>query len=81
MALRSAFEEAGTTVAVLKEQRDARRQTPTTTPQKALLTLANAVDEHRLANATQIQAPTAALDLAIEGRITVGERYREPDFG
>jgi hypothetical protein len=26
-------------------------------------------------NATQIQAPTVALDLAIEGRITVGERY------
>ena len=43
--------------------------------------LANAVDEHRLANATEIQAPTVALDLAIEGRITVGERYRKPDFG
>ena len=75
MALRSAIEEVDTTVAVLKEQRDVRRQTPTTTPQKALLTLANAVDEHRLANATEIQAPTVALDLAIEGRITVGERY------
>jgi len=43
--------------------------------------LANAVNEHRLANATEIQAPTVALDLAIEGLITVGERYREPDFG
>ena len=74
MALRSAIEEVDTTVAVLKEQRDARRQTPTTTPQKALLTLANAVDEHRLANATQIQAPTVAIDLAIEGRISVGGR-------
>ena len=74
MALRSAIEEVDTTVAVLREQRDARRQTPTTTPQKALLTLANAVDEHRLANATQIQAPTVAIDLAIEGRISVGGR-------
>ena len=67
MALRSAIEEVDTTVAVLREQRDARRQTPTTTPQKALLTLANAVDEHRLPNATQIQVPTVAVDLAIEG--------------
>jgi hypothetical protein len=49
MALRSAIEEVDTTVAILKEQRDARRQTPTSTPQNELLTLANAVDEHRLA--------------------------------
>ena len=74
MALRSAIEEVDTAVAILKEQRDARRQTPTSTPQNALLTLANAVDEHRLANATQIQTPTVAIDLAIEGRISVGER-------
>jgi len=81
MALRSAIEEVDTTVAVLKEQRDARRQTPTTTPQKALLTLADAVDEHRLPNATEIQVPTVAIDLAIEWLITVCDRYREPDFG